>query len=40
MGQPGLDALMAHAGSAHMKAYAGKTKDLIADRKVHVLSSS
>ena len=35
-----LDALMAHAGSAHMKAYAGKTKDLIANRAVHVLSST
>lgn len=35
-----LDALMAHAAADHMKAYAAKTKDLIADRKVHVLSSA
>jgi len=35
-----LDALMAHAASPHMKEYAGKTKDLLADRKVHVLSSA
>jgi len=35
-----LDALMAHAASPHMKAYAAKTKDLLADRKIHVLSSA
>lgn len=33
-----LDALKAHAASPHMAAYAGKVKDLIAERKVHVLS--
>ncbi len=35
-----LDALMAHAASPHMKEYAAKTKDLLADRKIHVLSSA
>lgn len=35
-----LDALKAHAASAHMKAYAAKTKELIAERKVHVLTSA
>ncbi len=33
-----LDHLKAHAASAHMKAYAEKNKDLLADRKVHVMS--
>ena len=33
-----LDTLKAHAASAHMAAYAAKVKDLIAERKVHVLS--
>lgn len=33
-----LDALMAHAAAPHMAAYAAKVKDLIADRRVHVLS--
>ena len=33
-----LDALRAHAASDHMKAYAAKTRDLIAERKVHVLT--
>ena len=33
-----LDHLKAHAASAHMKAYAAKTKDLIASRVIHVLS--
>ena len=33
-----IDALMAHAGSAHMKAYAAKTKDKLADRVIHILS--
>ena len=32
-----LDALRAHAAS-HMKAYAARTRDLIAERKVHVLT--
>ena len=34
-----LDHLMAHATSDHMKSYAAKTKDLIAERNIHVLSS-
>jgi quinol monooxygenase YgiN len=33
-----IDALMAHAGSAHMKAYAAKTKDKLASRAIHILS--
>ena len=33
-----LEALQAHAKSAHMAAYAARTRDLIASRKVHVLS--
>ena len=33
-----LEALMAHAVSPHMKEYAAKTKDLLADRTIHVLS--
>ena len=33
-----LDALKAHAASAHMAAYAAKVKDLIAKRTVHVLT--
>ena len=35
-----LDALKAHAGSPHMAEYAGKTKDMIASRVIHVLSSA
>jgi quinol monooxygenase YgiN len=31
------DDLRAHSGSAHMAAYAAKVKDLLADRRVHVL---
>ena len=34
----GLDALKAHAVAPHMKAYAAKTKDMIAERAIHVLS--
>ncbi len=34
------DHLMAHAASAHMKAYAAKTKDMIASRVIHVLSAA
>jgi quinol monooxygenase YgiN len=34
-----LDHLLAHAASDHMKAYGAKTKDFIAERKVHVMSS-
>ena len=32
------DALKAHASAPHMAAYAAKTKDLIANRVIHVLS--
>jgi len=32
------DALKAHAASPHMRAYAAKTKDLLASRVIHVLS--
>ena len=35
-----LDALMAHAASPHMREYAAKTKDLIAERAVHVLTAA
>lgn len=35
-----LDALSAHAASAHMKAYGASTKDLVADRAIHILSSA
>ncbi len=33
-----LDALKAHAVAPHMKAYAAKTKDMIAERSIHVLT--
>jgi quinol monooxygenase YgiN len=33
-----LDALKAHAASPHMAAYAAKTRDLLANREIHVLS--
>jgi quinol monooxygenase YgiN len=33
-----LDALKAHAAAPHMAAYAGKTRDMIASRTIHVLS--
>jgi quinol monooxygenase YgiN len=32
-----LDALKAHGASAHMAAYAAKTRDLVASRIIHVL---
>ena len=32
------EALKAHAAAPHMKAYAAKTKDMIASRLIHVLS--
>ncbi len=35
-----LDALKAHAVAPHMKAYAAKTREMIADRKIHVLTSA
>jgi len=33
-----LDALKAHGAAPHMAAYAAKTKDLVADRKIYVLN--
>lgn len=33
-----MAALGAHAASAHMKAYAAATRDMVADRKIHILS--
>lgn len=33
-----LDALNAHAASPHMAAYGAKTRDMIANRVIHVLS--
>ncbi len=35
-----LDHLKAHAVSDHMKDYGAKTKDLLADRVIHVMSSA
>ena len=32
------EALKAHAAAPHMKAYAAKTKDMVASRTIHVLS--
>ena len=31
------EALMAHAAAPHMAAYAGKTKELVASRAIHIL---
>ncbi len=33
-----MEALGAHARSPHMKAYAASTKDMLADRAIHILS--
>lgn len=33
-----MDALKAHAAAPHMAAYAGKTKEFIASRVIHILS--
>ncbi|HTV89637.1 MAG TPA: putative quinol monooxygenase [Stellaceae bacterium] len=33
-----LDALRAHGASPHMAAYAAKTRDLLANREIHVLT--
>jgi quinol monooxygenase YgiN len=33
-----IDALKAHAAAPHMAAYAAKTKEMIANRVIHVLS--
>ena len=35
-----LAALGAHAASAHMKTYGASTKDMLADRVIHILSSA
>lgn len=35
-----LKALGAHAASPHMKEYGAKTKDLLADRVIHVMSDA
>lgn len=34
------DALRAHAGSPHMKDYAGRTKEMLASRVIHVLEDA
>jgi quinol monooxygenase YgiN len=33
-----LDALKAHGAAPHMAAYAGKTREMIASRVIHVLT--
>ena len=33
-----MDALKAHAAAPHMAAYAGRTKELVASRVIHILS--
>ncbi|WP_200832466.1 putative quinol monooxygenase [Candidatus Halocynthiibacter alkanivorans] len=33
-----LEALDAHAEAAHMKAYSGKTADMLVERAIHILS--
>lgn len=35
-----IDALKAHARAPHMAEYAAKTRDLIADRAIHVVESA
>ena len=35
-----LDQLKAQAVAEHMKAYGAKTKDMLADRVIHVMSSA
>jgi quinol monooxygenase YgiN len=35
-----LNALAAHAASPHMKEYGAKTKDMLADRVIHVMSDA
>ena len=35
-----VDALKAHAATPHMAAYAAKTKDMLADRVIHVMSDA
>ena len=33
-----MDALKAHAAAPHMAAYGAKTKDMVANRAIHILS--
>lgn len=33
-------ALMAHAAAPHMQAYGKATKDMLADRKIHIMQSA
>ena len=35
-----MEALKAHAAAPHMAAYAAKTKDFIASRKIHIMTSA
>ena len=35
-----MDALKAHAAAPHMAAYGAKTKEMIASRVIHILSST
>lgn len=35
-----MEALMAHAVSDHMKAYGAKTKDMLANRTIHILTEA
>ena len=35
-----MQALGAHAKSAHMAAYAAKVKDMLEDRTIHILESA
>lgn len=35
-----MDHLKAHAAAPHMAEYAGKVKDMLADRVIHVLSAA
>ena len=33
-----MDALRTHSGAPHMKAYAGRVKEMLASRVIHILS--
>jgi quinol monooxygenase YgiN len=35
-----MAALMAHAVAPHMKAYGASTKDMLADRKIHIMKNT
>jgi|TARA_B110000908_G_C10258523_1_gene457374 quinol monooxygenase YgiN len=35
-----LAALMAHAATPHMKTYGSSTKDMLADRKIHIMKNA